>query len=50
MRLSCNFLNVYTIVYRVGLQYTRRVHVYTRASLTDKKGGSGLGLKDKSWS
>jgi len=27
MRLSCNFVNVYTIHYRVGLQYTcTRIH------------------------
>ena len=32
MRLSCNFVNVYTIVYIV---YSTLVHVYTRASLTD---------------
>ena len=33
MRLSCNFVNVYTIVYHV---YTVHVHVvYARASLTD---------------
>jgi len=32
MRLSCNFVNGYTIAYRV--QYTR-LHVYTRASPTD---------------
>jgi len=29
MRLSCNFVNVYSIV------YSTRSHVYTRASLTD---------------
>jgi len=32
MRLSCNFVNVYTIAYRVQNMFTR---VYTRASLTD---------------
>jgi len=29
VRLSCNFVDVYTIIYR------GTVHVYTRASLTD---------------
>ena len=33
MRLSCNFVNVYTIAYRID--YSTRLHVYTRASLTD---------------
>jgi len=33
MRLSCNFVNVYTIVYHVHC--TVHVHVYTRASPTD---------------
>jgi len=29
MRLSCNFVNVYTIAYRVGLQYTfTHVHAH----------------------
>jgi len=32
MRLSCNFVNMYTIVYHVR---TVHVHVYTRASPTD---------------
>jgi len=31
MRLSCNFVNVYTIVYHVQIH----AHVYTRASPTD---------------
>jgi len=30
MRLSCNFVNMYSIAYRI--QY---IHVYTRASITD---------------
>jgi len=32
MRLSCNFVNVYTIAYRM---YSARLHVYTCASLTN---------------
>jgi len=32
MGLSCNFVNVYTIVYHVQYEH---VHVYTRASPTD---------------
>jgi len=33
MHLSCNFVNVYTIAYRA--QHSTRLHVCTRASLTD---------------
>jgi len=39
MRLLCNFVNVYTIAYRVQYTFTR----YTRASLTDI--GVGIGVR-----